>query len=96
MDQAVLHLTGARKYLEDHALELIGHLVPAVVDQYPDECRELVKALESLPLALQVAGRLLNTEYFDVLTCRTNRLVSWLLSPRARVRGAVFPGFRLL
>jgi hypothetical protein len=37
-------------------------LAPKVVPQYPEQCRELVRQLECLPLALQVAGRLLNSE----------------------------------
>jgi hypothetical protein len=49
--------------LEDAAaLELLRTLAPHVVAEHPQECRELVRDLEGLPLALQVAGRLLNTE----------------------------------
>src|SRR5262249_49047201 len=44
---------------EENALKLMGILVPSVVKQHQDECRELVGALECLPLALHVAGRLL-------------------------------------
>jgi hypothetical protein len=47
---------------EDDALKLLGYLTPASVDEHPDECRELVRDLECLPLALHVAGRLLRTE----------------------------------
>jgi hypothetical protein len=51
------------KVLKDtDALKLLKELAPAVVDKYRDECTVLVKELEGLPLALQVAGRLLNTE----------------------------------
>jgi NB-ARC domain len=47
---------------EENALKLIGILVPSIVKQHQDECRELVEALECLPLALHVAGRLLKSE----------------------------------
>jgi hypothetical protein len=32
------------------------------VQQYPSQCEDLARALEGLPLSLQVAGRLLNAE----------------------------------
>jgi hypothetical protein len=41
-------------------LELLRELAKSVVDRYPEKCRELVEALKGLPLALQVAGRLLS------------------------------------
>jgi hypothetical protein len=47
---------------EDSALILLSHLAPGIVEQHPQECRELVIDLECLPLALHVAGRLLKTE----------------------------------
>ena len=47
---------------DENALELLRQLAPTVVAQYPKESRVLVHQLEGLPLALQVAGRLLNTE----------------------------------
>lgn len=47
---------------DDDALTLLKQLAPAVVDRHLDECLVLVKKLEGLPLALQVAGRLLNVE----------------------------------
>lgn len=51
------------KVLKDvDALELLKQLAPSVVAQYPNECLVLVQELEGLPLALQVAGRLLNAE----------------------------------
>lgn len=43
-------------------LELLSRLAPKVVEGHPDECLVLVQDLEGLPLALQVAGRMLNTE----------------------------------
>ncbi|MBN1815592.1 MAG: hypothetical protein JXA14_27410 [Anaerolineae bacterium] len=54
---------------DDKALELLGLLAPAVVAQRPASVLELVHELEGLPLALQVAGHLLNIEAsygFDV------------------------------
>jgi hypothetical protein len=47
---------------EDYAIKLLSILVPSVVEQNQDACRELVLDLECLPLALHVAGRLLRSE----------------------------------
>lgn len=47
---------------EASALALLQKLAPKVVTQYTLECKELARELDYLPLALQVAGRLLNTE----------------------------------
>jgi hypothetical protein len=46
----------------EDSLKLLRILVPAIVEQYQDECRELVRDLECLPLALHVAGALLRSE----------------------------------
>ncbi len=54
---------------EENALRLLRALAPTVVVEYPQESRELVRDLECLPLALQVAGHMLNVEAkrgFDV------------------------------
>lgn len=47
---------------EANALELLERLTPETVAQYPAEARLLVHDLEGLPLAIQVAGRLLHAE----------------------------------
>ena len=47
---------------EDDALKLMRILAPTVIDRHPDECLELVRDLEYLPLALHVAARLLRAE----------------------------------
>ncbi|MBI3912888.1 MAG: hypothetical protein HY327_01635 [Chloroflexi bacterium] len=47
---------------DENALELLRTLAAMVVAQHPQESLELVHELEGLPLALQVAGRLLNVE----------------------------------
>ncbi|HEV7904642.1 MAG TPA: NB-ARC domain-containing protein [Pyrinomonadaceae bacterium] len=47
---------------EENALILLHNLAPAIVKEHPDECLELVRDLECLPLALHVAGRLLKAE----------------------------------
>jgi hypothetical protein len=44
------------------ALELMRMLTPSVVSRFPSETGQLVADLECLPLALHVAGRLLNRE----------------------------------
>jgi hypothetical protein len=55
---------------EESAILLLRHLIPAVVEQFPDLCREMAHDLEYLPLSLHVAGRLLRREAemgFDVI-----------------------------
>jgi len=47
---------------EEYALKLLQALAPTVVKQHHDACLELVRSLECLPLALQVAGHMLNVE----------------------------------
>jgi len=47
---------------DEDALTLLKQLAPSVVEMHPNESIVLVKELEGLPLALQVAGRLLNAE----------------------------------
>ena len=47
---------------ETDSLTLLRYLAGDVVERYPEECRELVNALDNLPLALHVIGRLLKTE----------------------------------
>jgi DNA-binding SARP family transcriptional activator len=47
---------------EGPALELLSRLTPETVAEHPEESRELVRDLEGLPLAIQVAGRLLHSE----------------------------------
>lgn len=47
---------------EDDSLKLLRVLAPDIVQQHEDDCRELVRDLECLPLALHVAGRLLRSE----------------------------------
>lgn len=51
---------------EDSSLKLLEILAPTVVPAYPEECRELVRVLQCLPLALHVAGRLLNEESREI------------------------------
>jgi hypothetical protein len=47
---------------EDSGLALLETLAPSVVAEHRDEARELIRSLEGLPLAIQVAGRLLENE----------------------------------
>jgi hypothetical protein len=47
---------------DENALDLMYHLAPLVVQEYPQETLMLVHQLEGLPLALQIAGRLLQSE----------------------------------
>lgn len=47
---------------EEKALELLHALAPTAVEKHSNACRELVQALECLPLGLRVAGHLLNAE----------------------------------
>lgn len=47
---------------DEKALELLKLLAPSIVAEYPEQSLDLIHQLEGLPLALQVAGRLLNVE----------------------------------
>ncbi len=47
---------------ESASIQLLRKLAPTVVEQHEQDCLTLVKQLEGLPLALQVAGRLLQAE----------------------------------
>lgn len=47
---------------EESAFLVLRTLAPAIVEQHEDECRELVRDLEYLPLALHVAAGLLKAE----------------------------------
>ena len=54
---------------ETASLEIISTLAPIVVKNYPQEIHRLIEKLEGLPLALRIAGMLLQTEFnsgFDV------------------------------
>jgi DNA-binding winged helix-turn-helix (wHTH) protein len=57
--QDIYHLRVMR---DKDALELLAELAPKVVSSYPSQSRHLVRELEGLPLALQVAGRLLRAK----------------------------------
>ena len=46
----------------EKALELLARVAPTVVSQYPGKSRTLVGDLEGLPLAIRVAGHLLESE----------------------------------
>lgn len=47
---------------EEDSVKLMRILAPKVVSQYENKCRELINDLERLPLAIQVAARLLRRE----------------------------------
>ena len=47
---------------EDSSVDLLRRLAPSVVAEHPEQCRELAREVQGLPLALQVAGRLLHVE----------------------------------
>ncbi|MBL8163207.1 MAG: DUF4062 domain-containing protein [Anaerolineae bacterium] len=78
---------------EEQSFNLLRQLAPKVVEKYPDEIHRLVNNLEGLPLALRVAGRLLETEDnlgFDLngilaeLSEVTNPLLLTSLAPEDR------------
>jgi DNA-binding SARP family transcriptional activator len=46
----------------EQGLQLLATLAPQAVEEYDEQSRELVRDLEGLPLAIQVAGRLLHIE----------------------------------
>jgi hypothetical protein len=47
---------------EDHAFQLLRVLAEEIVDRHPEECRQLVRDLECLPLAIHVAAGQLKSE----------------------------------
>lgn len=47
---------------EDDSLKLLHALAPTAVSKHEKACRSLVKDMEFLPLALQIAGRMLRAE----------------------------------
>lgn len=49
-------------FTEENALSLLRVIAPIVIEKYPEECRDLVRDVEYLPIALHVAGRFLKTE----------------------------------
>jgi NB-ARC domain/Domain of unknown function (DUF4062) len=54
---------------DEDGVKLLSELTPQVVDSHPDACSKLAADLEGLPLALKVAGRLLERDAaagFDV------------------------------
>lgn len=83
---------------EENALTLLRFIVPAIVMQYPDECRELVRDLECLPLALHVAGRLLKSEAsYDwgvtdlIRELREDTRLLPAIAPNDRIEGGKLP-----
>jgi len=83
---------------EEDALSLMRTLLPSVVEQYQGECRDLVRDLECLPLALHVAGRLLKSESnmgWDLsdLIREIREGVRLILepAPRDRIEGEMIP-----
>lgn len=63
LPEAVHNLPGLT---EKTSLELLEILAPTVVPAYPKDCLEIVRILECVPLALHVAGRLLNEESREI------------------------------
>lgn len=51
-----------RELTEEHAYRLLRLLAERIVDRHPDECRELIRDLEYLPLAIHVVAGQLKAE----------------------------------
>lgn len=87
---------------EDSALLLLHNIAPSIVQRYPDECRELVRDLEYLPIALHVAGRLLKAEakmgvgVRNLITGLRESRTLIQLAPVDRAEGAVIPTLQAL
>lgn len=82
---------------EQASLDLLRSLAPKVIDAYPSHCRELAGELEGLPLALQVAGRLLRAKQsrgwsVRQLLAELRTDAAQLLSARAPTDMASAPG----
>ena len=63
VDEPEKHAYQLPKLTDEAGLELLRVLAGPVVEMWRKRCLELVQAFEGLPLALQVAGRLLSEEY---------------------------------
>jgi hypothetical protein len=76
---------------DENAFALLRQLAPTVTAQYPTETLALVHALEGLPLAIRVAGRLLTEDSsagFDVVSLITE------IRENRRLLGAAAPDNR--
>jgi hypothetical protein len=69
LPEVAVGLTAGRKKVykleplsEEHAFRLLRILAEEIVDRHPEKCRELVRDLECLPLALHVAAGQLRAE----------------------------------
>ncbi|WP_280910240.1 NB-ARC domain-containing protein [Streptomyces sp. SAI-208] len=67
--------------LPQDSLDLLGRLAPGVVERHPAQARELCARVEHLPLALTLAGRLLDAE--SDVPGRMARLLAELTDQRA-------------
>jgi hypothetical protein len=88
---------------EEDALKLMLHLAPEIVAEHWEECRELVRSLECLPLALHVATRLLRAEsrqgwgVIELLRdLREGRALVTADAPADRAESATIPTVRAL
>jgi hypothetical protein len=88
-------------FAEDDALTLLRLLAPEVVERHPEACRELLRDLEYLPLAIHVAGGVLN----EKLRTNVPDLSEWIRkaasleaepSPLDRAEGIALPTVRAL
>lgn len=72
---------------KEAALQLLRELAPSVVKMCKERCKKLVEEMECLPLSLQVAGRILQSEYsrtgdaFEVLERLIQNQTSILKEP---------------
>jgi hypothetical protein len=101
LDEKRVHLLPV--LTEDNSLLLLSHIIPHIVEQYPQECRELVRDLECLPLALHVAGRLLKEEskigfsVSDLITeIRKGTRLMPAAAPPDRIEGTKIPTVQAL
>lgn len=78
---------------DEKAFELFGRLAPKIAEQHSQATIQLLHELEGLPLAIQVAGRMLQAEYsygFGVENLLDElRAGKHLLSAKAPLTGAV-------
>ncbi|MCC7209523.1 MAG: hypothetical protein IT323_19595 [Anaerolineae bacterium] len=78
---------------DDSGFALLSQLAPEIVQAQPDAARRLVRDLEGLPLAIQVAGRLLHSEAH--LGWGVSELLAELHSGAALLQAAI-PGEMLV
>jgi hypothetical protein len=86
---------------EEDAITLLRYLAPTIVEEHFEECVQLVRELECLPLALHVAGGLLRGEgkidhLIKTIREGSNQPFEFEWAPLDRAEGAILPTLEAL